>query len=78
LYSATHLQNPGFCIAAFSAWAYGIPLNVLGTKRQQNFDKFGPLDKLWALQEFVELLPRRPNIIIAFIDAYGAYMVVMA
>ena len=65
------MSRPDFCIAAISATAYGFPINVLGTRRQHKFDEYGPLDKLWALLDFVEMLPEDPHVIIAFIDAYG-------
>jgi hypothetical protein len=71
IFSATEMSRPDFCIAATSAFAQGFPLNVLGTRRQKQFVDLGPLDKLWALQEFVDNLPDEPNVIVAFIDAYG-------
>jgi hypothetical protein len=67
---ATHLTRPDFCIMAVSATSYGFPLNVLGTNRQQRFKENGLLDKLWALQEFVDALPVHSDIIVAFVDAY--------
>ncbi len=71
VFSATQIARSDFCIAATSAVAHGFQVNVLGTQRQKQFDEFGPLDKMWALRKFLELLPDHPNVIIAFIDAYG-------
>ena len=70
-FSATEMSRSDFCITGSSALAHGFALNVLGTRRQKKFDEFGPLDKLWALKEFVDSLPDQPNVIVAFIDAYG-------
>ncbi len=70
--SATNISRADFCIAAASAVSYKFQVNVIGTSRQAQFKRFGPLDKLWALQDFVALIPDHPNVLFAFIDAYGA------
>ena len=69
---ATHLERHDFCLTAVSATSYGFPLNIIGTNRKQQFKENGPLDKLWALQDFLNALPVHSDIIVAFVDAYDS------
>ena len=69
--SATNISRPDFCISAVSAVSYKFKINVIGGDRQKQFNQYGPLDKLWALRKYLELIPDHPNTLIAFVDAYG-------
>jgi hypothetical protein len=60
---------------ATSALAYGFELNILGKKRQDQWNIYSYLDKLWALREFLELLRDDPKAIVVFADAYDVIFI---
>ena len=68
--SATHTARPDFCLSAITATAHGYKLNVVGPDRSDQMRTIGLLDKLWAIRDFLALVPDHPSTVVAFVDAY--------
>ncbi|EKX38306.1 hypothetical protein GUITHDRAFT_144412 [Guillardia theta CCMP2712] len=45
-------------------------VNVIGTNRKDGFDKLSYLDKIYALKDFLDMVPFEEDNIIVFVDAY--------
>ena len=67
---ASKTTRGDFCTMALSAFANGFELNILGKKREAQWEIYSYLDKFWALREFISLLSNEPNAIVIFADAY--------
>jgi hypothetical protein len=54
---STSLQSEGFCITAASAREHSFHLNIIGMKREKEFQKHWFMDRIVAMQQFVAKLP---------------------
>jgi hypothetical protein len=69
---ATNTSNREFCLSMTSAVLNEHRVNVLGRDRVKEFARYGLLDKLWALQTFLETISKSDDYqnVILFMDGY--------